>query len=183
MRQAVRPLAALGLALFLVIIVATRAPAAATITYGVVSWNPFHWVVMVGTAKGQFEKHGVKLDIPLTGSSGAAVQALIGGSLHMTTTSPGAAFLAQDKAPDMKQIIGIYESSPYTLVARPEIKKIEAVAEGDHAKLTTRIIEIPVLYNDPWTRETLMRFRDRHQAPAASNASAPNGLTPPAASS
>ena len=46
-----------------------------------------------------------------------------------------------------------------------EIKKIEAVAEGDHAKLTTRIIEIPVLYNDPWTRETLMRFRDRHQAP------------------
>ena len=125
MRQAVRPLAALGLALFLVIIVATRAPAAATITYGVVSWNPFHWVVMVGTAKGQFEKHGVKLDIPLTGSSGAAVQALIGGSLHMTTTSPGAAFLAQDKAPEMKQIIGIYESSPYTIIANPEIKKIE----------------------------------------------------------
>ena len=48
-------------------------PAAVTVTYGVVSWNPFHWVVMVGTAKGQFEKHGVKLDIPMTGSSGAAV--------------------------------------------------------------------------------------------------------------
>lgn len=99
--------------------------AAVTVTYGVVSWNPFHWVVMVGIAKGHFEKHGVKLDIPMTGSSGAAVQALIGGSLHMTTTSPGAAFLAQDKAPDMKQIIGIYESSPYTIIANPEIKKIE----------------------------------------------------------
>ena len=71
------------------------AGAPVTITYGVVSWNPFHWVVMVGTARGQFEKHGVKLDIPMTGSSGAAVQALIGGSLDMTTTSPGAAFLAQ----------------------------------------------------------------------------------------
>lgn len=29
----------------------------------------------------------------------------------------------------------------------------------------TRLIEIPVLYDDPWTRETLLRFRDRHQAP------------------
>jgi urea carboxylase len=46
-----------------------------------------------------------------------------------------------------------------------EIKRIEAEAAGDHAKLSTRIIEIPVLYNDPWTHETLMRFRDRHQTP------------------
>jgi urea carboxylase len=35
--------------------------------------------------------------------------------------------------------------------------------------LKTRIIEIPVLYNDPWTRETLMRFRERHQDPAATD--------------
>ncbi|MFX7408728.1 carboxyltransferase domain-containing protein, partial [Acinetobacter baumannii] len=27
------------------------------------------------------------------------------------------------------------------------------------------IVEVPVLYNDPWTHETLMRFRDRHQDP------------------
>ena len=31
--------------------------------------------------------------------------------------------------------------------------------------LKTRIIEIPVYYNDPWTHETLMRFRERHQDP------------------
>jgi ABC-type nitrate/sulfonate/bicarbonate transport system substrate-binding protein len=124
MRHRARIVAALAVVLALAALLRPAA-AAVTVTYGVVSWNPFHWVVMVGSAKGHFEKHGVKLDIPLTGSSGAAVQALIGGSLHMTTTSPGAAFLAQDKAPDMKQIIGIYESSPYTLVAAPEIKKIE----------------------------------------------------------
>jgi urea carboxylase len=46
-----------------------------------------------------------------------------------------------------------------------EIKKIEAEAGGGHSTLATRIIEIPVLYDDPWTHETLMRFRDRHQAP------------------
>jgi ABC-type nitrate/sulfonate/bicarbonate transport system substrate-binding protein len=95
-----------------------------TITYGLVSWNPLHWVVMVGVAKGLFEKHNIKLDIPLTGSSGAAMQAMLGGSLNMTTTSPGAAFLAQDKASDMKQIIGIFERTPYSLVVSPEVKSI-----------------------------------------------------------
>jgi urea carboxylase len=38
---------------------------------------------------------------------------------------------------------------------------------GDSSELTihARLIELPVFYDDPWTRETLMRFRDRHQAP------------------
>jgi urea carboxylase len=35
--------------------------------------------------------------------------------------------------------------------------------------LPTRIIDVPVLYDDPWTRETLMRFRDRHQDPEATD--------------
>src|SRR5664279_4868181 len=46
-----------------------------------------------------------------------------------------------------------------------ELQSIEGQAGEGHSKLQTRIIEIPVLYNDPWTHETLMRFRDRHQAP------------------
>ena len=39
-----------------------------------------------------------------------------------------------------------------------------SVAQTDTA-LDTRIVEVPVFYNDPWTRETLMRFRERHQTP------------------
>ena len=35
--------------------------------------------------------------------------------------------------------------------------------------LPTRVIDVPVLYDDPWTRETLMRFRDRHQDPEATD--------------
>ena len=31
--------------------------------------------------------------------------------------------------------------------------------------LQTRVVDIPILYNDPWTHEALMRFRDRHQDP------------------
>ena len=33
----------------------------------------------------------------------------------------------------------------------------------------TRVVDVPVLYDDPWTHETLMRFRDRHQDPEATD--------------
>ncbi|GAA4669353.1 MULTISPECIES: 5-oxoprolinase subunit B family protein [Amycolatopsis] len=35
--------------------------------------------------------------------------------------------------------------------------------------LPTRIVDVPVLYDDPWTRETLLRFRDRHQDPESTD--------------
>lgn len=50
-----------------------------------------------------------------------------------------------------------------------EIKKLEAAAASSDGTLKTRIIEIPVLYDDPWTRETLMRFRERHQDPTVTD--------------
>jgi urea carboxylase len=46
------------------------------------------------------------------------------------------------------------------------LREIEAeVGDAHDFELETRIVEIPVLYNDPWTHETLMRFRDNHQDP------------------
>lgn len=50
-----------------------------------------------------------------------------------------------------------------------EVKAIESVAEKSEPVLKTRIIEIPVFYNDPWTHETLMRFRERHQEPGGTD--------------
>lgn len=50
-----------------------------------------------------------------------------------------------------------------------ELKSFEAVAEKADKTIATRIIDIPVLYDDPWTRETLMRFRERHQDPTATD--------------
>ena len=46
-----------------------------------------------------------------------------------------------------------------------ELKQLDAASETSAPVIKTRIIEIPVLYNDPWTHETLMRFRERHQDP------------------
>jgi urea carboxylase len=49
-------------------------------------------------------------------------------------------------------------------------KQVEAdVGDALDFDLQTRIVEIPVLYGDPWTHETLMRFRDRHQDPDATD--------------
>ena len=51
-----------------------------------------------------------------------------------------------------------------------ELKRLEQGADkASSSVLKTRIIEIPVLYNDPWTNETLMRFRERHQDPKSTD--------------
>ena len=60
-----------------------------------------------------------------------------------------------------------------------ELQAMEGVADKSDATLKTRIMEIPVYYQDPWTHETLMRFRERHQDPKATDleyAAAVNGL-------
>lgn len=50
-----------------------------------------------------------------------------------------------------------------------ELRRMEAQADKAEAILNTRIIEVPVFYQDPWTHETLMRFRERHQDPNATD--------------
>jgi urea carboxylase len=50
-----------------------------------------------------------------------------------------------------------------------ELKRLESAASKSDRILSTRIIEIPVYYNDPWTHETLMRFRERHQDPTSTD--------------
>lgn len=50
-----------------------------------------------------------------------------------------------------------------------EVRAIESAASKTDPVIATRIIEIPVFYQDPWTHETLMRFRERHQDPKATD--------------
>jgi urea carboxylase len=46
------------------------------------------------------------------------------------------------------------------------LREIEAeIGEARGFEFHTRIIDVPVLFEDEWTHETLMRFRDRHQTP------------------
>ena len=57
--------------------------------------------------------------------------------------------------------------APEALLER--LKDMESAADSAESRLKTRIIEIPVYYQDPWTHETLMRFRERHQDPSGSD--------------
>ncbi|MEM6762128.1 MAG: allophanate hydrolase subunit 1 [Pseudomonadota bacterium] len=57
--------------------------------------------------------------------------------------------------------------APDALMER--LKDMESAADNAESRLSTRIVEIPVYYQDPWTHETLMRFRERHQDPSGSD--------------
>ena len=57
--------------------------------------------------------------------------------------------------------------SPDDMLA--ELKKLEAASAKAESVIKTRIIEVPVFYRDPWTTETLMRFRERHQDPSSTD--------------
>lgn len=57
--------------------------------------------------------------------------------------------------------------APDELIAK--LERFETAAETSDKRIDTRIIEIPVLYGDPWTHETLMRFRERHQDPTTTD--------------
>ena len=46
-----------------------------------------------------------------------------------------------------------------------KLKELEGSQAESKSVIDTRIIEVPVYYQDPWTQETLMKFRDRHQDP------------------
>src|SRR3954464_14283758 len=52
-----------------------------------------------------------------------------------------------------------------------ELQRIEdEVGElSDDLTLTSRIIDVPIMLNDPWTHEVLMKFRDRHQDPSGTD--------------
>jgi urea carboxylase len=49
------------------------------------------------------------------------------------------------------------------------VKNLEETDGATPGRLTTRIIEVPVYYQDPWTQETVMRFRERHQDPSGTD--------------
>ncbi|MFC5065251.1 5-oxoprolinase subunit B family protein [Actinomycetospora atypica] len=55
-----------------------------------------------------------------------------------------------------------------------ELQRLESEV-GDKASedpdftVDTRIVDVPIMLNDPWTHEVLMKFRDRHQDPTGTD--------------
>jgi urea carboxylase len=79
-------------------------------------------------------------------------------------------------------VAGVIETCPanasYLVHFRPEVihpnqlirelKDIEQAVQHADA-LGSRLVDIPVLFDDPWTQECAQRFADRHQDPSVSN--------------
>lgn len=57
--------------------------------------------------------------------------------------------------------------SPEGMMAK--LKDFEEKAINAEKRLETRIIEVPVFYQDPWTHDCVMRFRERHQDPSGTD--------------
>lgn len=57
--------------------------------------------------------------------------------------------------------------APEDMMAK--LKELEAKAENAEKRLETRIVEVPVFYQDPWTHDCVMRFRERHQDPSGTD--------------
>jgi ABC-type nitrate/sulfonate/bicarbonate transport system substrate-binding protein len=91
------------------------------VSYGIVSYNPFHWVAMVAQEKKLMEPYGIDLDLTITRTVPAAMTALASGSLDLATTSPGGAWDVQQKVPGFKQVLEIVSKNPYSVVVQPEI--------------------------------------------------------------
>jgi urea carboxylase len=55
-----------------------------------------------------------------------------------------------------------------------ELQRIEsdvgsAASSDPDFVVDTRIVDVPIMFADPWTHEVLMRFRDRHQDPSGTD--------------
>ncbi len=57
--------------------------------------------------------------------------------------------------------------APEDMMAK--LKEFEEKAINAEKRLETRIIEVPVFYQDPWTHDCVMRFRERHQDPSGTD--------------
>jgi ABC-type nitrate/sulfonate/bicarbonate transport system substrate-binding protein len=106
----------------------TAAPAAiksvTKVSYAYASPNGFHFVATIGAEKPDLpHKFGIEFDLLTTTNSPNAVNALVGGSVNTAAATPDSVWPAQDKAPDVKQLIPIADGTPYVLLAQPEIKK------------------------------------------------------------
>ncbi|MFR9728189.1 5-oxoprolinase subunit B family protein [Saccharopolyspora sp. MS10] len=52
-----------------------------------------------------------------------------------------------------------------------ELRRLEAAAgrRAEDLVVPTRLVDVPILFDDPWTRETLLRFRENHQDPSGTD--------------
>lgn len=59
------------------------------------------------------------------------------------------------------------EIHPDALIGK--LRELEQSVYIDDFEIASRIVDVPILFEDPWTHETVMRFRERHQDPTSTD--------------
>jgi NitT/TauT family transport system substrate-binding protein len=118
-----------------------------TISTGLVSGSPaLYWPAEIGRAKGMFAAEGLAIDAVYVPSSGGIVQQLSGGSLNMGVAGLVDPIRAIEKGAPIALIRIEGAVPPYSLIAKPEIKRIEdlrgkTISLGGSADITRIYVE------------------------------------------
>jgi len=100
------------------------AKAAVKVSYALASINGLHYVATIGREKPDLPaRRGVQFDLVETTNSPNAMNAMVGGSVNFAAVTPDTAWPAQDKAPDVKQVMPVADGTPYAVIAQPDVKK------------------------------------------------------------
>jgi ABC-type nitrate/sulfonate/bicarbonate transport system substrate-binding protein len=128
-------------------VMSAAARGADMISIGLVSGSPaLYWPVEIGRAKGMFAAEGLTIDAMYVPSSGGIVQQLSAGSLNMGVAGLVDPIRAVEKGAPIALIRIEGAVPPYSLIAKPEIKRIEdlkgkTISLGGSADITRIYVE------------------------------------------
>ena len=95
------------------------------VSYVCASINPYHIVAVLATEKPELMRpHGVEIDVVIANNSPNSVNALVSGSVNFAAVTPESAWPAQAQTPDVLQVVGAANGTPYVFVVNPDIKKV-----------------------------------------------------------
>jgi ABC-type nitrate/sulfonate/bicarbonate transport system substrate-binding protein len=118
-----------------------------TVSLGLVSGSPaLYWPAEIGRAKGMFAAEGLTIDAVYVPSSGGIVQQLSAGSLNLGVAGLVDPLRAIEKGAPIALIRIEGAVPPYSLIAKPEIKRIEdlrgkTISLGGSADITRIYVE------------------------------------------
>ena len=89
---------------------------------GLSSVSALHSAVWIAEQKGLFRKHGIDIEVIVTGQGGTAVSALLAGDIQTASSAGDALMNATLHGGDTVMIAGVINKGLQRIMVRPEIK-------------------------------------------------------------
>ena len=87
--------------------------------------SPYQAVLIVAQEVGLFKKHNLDPTLVFTTGGSMGIQAMLGGDVAMTLSDGSSSVLSKLAGVDTVVIASLLNTFPYSLIALPEIKKVE----------------------------------------------------------